>query len=336
MPTGPKKVYTPLDLAWNQLLNVLLHVAASDPSTPQEGQVYYDSTNKRFKYHNGTSFVSDTDRARHTGTQLAATISDFDTQVRTSRLDQMAAPTGSVAMNSQRITGLADASADTDAASWGQVKSLVRGLDWKDSVVVAVSSNVNTSSPGASLDGVAMSSGDRVLLTAQSTGSQNGPWVWNGAASAMTRPVDWVTGLASGGAVFPIEQGTSADKLAICTTNGAITVDTTSTAFTVMSAGSTYSAGTGLTESPAGTFNVDTSVVARHVTALIGNGSDKSLVVTHNLGNRWVHTSVYEASGSPDGEKVECGVRLLNSNQVEFHFEPSAPTVNEFRVVIVG
>jgi hypothetical protein len=31
-------------------------------------------------------------RANHTGTQLAATISDFDTQVRTSRLDQLASP----------------------------------------------------------------------------------------------------------------------------------------------------------------------------------------------------------------------------------------------------
>jgi hypothetical protein len=30
-------------------------------------------------------------RANHTGTQLASTVSDFDTQVRTSRLDQMAA-----------------------------------------------------------------------------------------------------------------------------------------------------------------------------------------------------------------------------------------------------
>jgi hypothetical protein len=40
-------------------------------------------------------------RANHTGTQAASTISDFDTQVRTSRLDQMAAPTGSVSVNSQ-------------------------------------------------------------------------------------------------------------------------------------------------------------------------------------------------------------------------------------------
>jgi hypothetical protein len=47
-------------------------------------------------------------RANHTGTQTASTVSDFDTQVRTSRLDQMAAPTASVALNAQKITGLAD------------------------------------------------------------------------------------------------------------------------------------------------------------------------------------------------------------------------------------
>ena len=47
-------------------------------------------------------------RANHTGTQLASTISDFNTAVRTNRLDQMATPTASVAFGSQKITGLAD------------------------------------------------------------------------------------------------------------------------------------------------------------------------------------------------------------------------------------
>ena len=56
-------------------------------------------------------------RANHTGTQTASTISDFDTQVRTSRLDQMAAPTASVAMNAQKITGLADPSSAQDAVT---------------------------------------------------------------------------------------------------------------------------------------------------------------------------------------------------------------------------
>ena len=56
-------------------------------------------------------------RANHTGTQTASTVSDFDTQVRTSRLDQMAAPTGSVSANSQKITNLATPTSNTDAAT---------------------------------------------------------------------------------------------------------------------------------------------------------------------------------------------------------------------------
>lgn len=67
--------------------------------------------------------TADRNRANHTGTQLAATISNFDTQVRTSRLDQMASPTASLPLNAQRITGLADGIAGTDAATVQQVQS---------------------------------------------------------------------------------------------------------------------------------------------------------------------------------------------------------------------
>ena len=67
-------------------------------------------------------------RANHTGTQLAATISDFDTQVRTSRLDQMAAPTGSVSVNSQKITSLATPTVNTDAATKLYVDTKVADL----------------------------------------------------------------------------------------------------------------------------------------------------------------------------------------------------------------
>jgi hypothetical protein len=62
-------------------------------------------------------------RANHTGTQAASTISDFDTQVRTSRLDQMAAPTASVALNAQKITGLADPTSAQDAVTLNYITS---------------------------------------------------------------------------------------------------------------------------------------------------------------------------------------------------------------------
>ena len=60
-------------------------------------------------------------RANHTGTQTASTISNFDTQVRTSRLDQMTAPTAAVSLNSQKITNLATPTSSGDAVSLGYI-----------------------------------------------------------------------------------------------------------------------------------------------------------------------------------------------------------------------
>lgn len=67
-------------------------------------------------------------RANHTGSQTASTISDFDTQVRTSRLDQMAAPTGSVSMNSQKITNVATPTLSGDAATKGYIDTEITNL----------------------------------------------------------------------------------------------------------------------------------------------------------------------------------------------------------------
>jgi hypothetical protein len=70
-------------------------------------------------------------RANHTGTQTASTVSDFDTQVRTSRLDQMAAPTASVALNAQKITGLADPTSAQEAVTLNYIttqKGAVNGI----------------------------------------------------------------------------------------------------------------------------------------------------------------------------------------------------------------
>jgi hypothetical protein len=67
-------------------------------------------------------------RANHTGSQTASTISDFNTAVRTNRLDQMAAPTASVALNAQKITGLATPTDNTDASTKAYVDAQVNAL----------------------------------------------------------------------------------------------------------------------------------------------------------------------------------------------------------------
>ena len=92
-------------------------------------------------------------RANHTGTQLAATVSNFDTQVRTSRLDQMAAPTGSVSVNSQKITNLGTPTDNTDASTKlyvdTSISNLIAGapstLDTLDEIAAALADTANFS-----------------------------------------------------------------------------------------------------------------------------------------------------------------------------------------------
>jgi hypothetical protein len=75
-------------------------------------------------------------RANHTGTQTASTISDFNTQVRTNRLDQMAAPTSAVSANSQKITNLGLATSNGDAVSVAWIdsqKNIANGIAGLDS-----------------------------------------------------------------------------------------------------------------------------------------------------------------------------------------------------------
>jgi hypothetical protein len=202
-------------------------------------------------------------RANHTGTQLAATISDFDTQVRTSRLDQMAAPTADVSLGSHKLTNVTDPTVAQDAATKAYVDNTAAGLDAKPSVRVASSTNINTASPGAAIDGVSMNAGDRVLLRGQSTSNQNGIWVWNGAASAMTRATDadaW-TELVS--AYVWVEQGSDADTGWVSTVDAGGTLNTTAVTFVQFAASTTIEAGSGLVRGSGNTFdvNVDNATV---------------------------------------------------------------------------
>jgi len=102
-----RKIGTALEMGGNELLNVRAQNLGSAPSTPQPGWFYFDTVTQRFMWRGATSWVDGLDRTSHVGVQPASTISDFDTQVRTSRLDQLAAPTGPVSLANQKLTGVA-------------------------------------------------------------------------------------------------------------------------------------------------------------------------------------------------------------------------------------
>jgi hypothetical protein len=146
----------------------------------------------------------------------------------------------------------------TSLVSKEYVDAVKTGLDFKDSVRVASTGNLTISGPGAAIDGISLSSGDRVLLKNQTTASQNGIYSWNGAASAMTRTTDADADaeVTSGMYVF-VETGTAnSDTGFVLTTDGSITVGSTSLSFTQFSGAGQIVAGDAMSKS-GNTLNVN-------------------------------------------------------------------------------
>lgn len=168
----------------------------------------------------------------------------------TSRLDQIAVPTAAVNLNNQKITGLATPTATTDAATKAYVDAAAQGLDVKPSCRIAASANRVISGPGANIDGIALVAGDRCLLIAQTAPAENGIWIWNGAAVAMTRSTDADTSAEVTTGMFTfIEEGSQwASAGFVLTTVMPIVLGTTALTFTQFSGGGAITAGTGLTQ----------------------------------------------------------------------------------------
>ena len=185
-------------------------------------------------------------------------ISDFDTGVRTNRLDQMAAPTGSVSLNSQTITNLSDPVNTQDAATRGFVEATAQGLDVKDSCVAATTGNITISTAlnnGDTLDGVTLSTNDRVLVKDQNTSSENGIYV---VGSSPARADDLAAGSDAAGMFTFVEQGTvNADNGFVCTSNkGSAVVGTNNLTYAQFSGAGQITAGDGLDKS-GNTLSVD-------------------------------------------------------------------------------
>jgi hypothetical protein len=381
------KLANNLEFNNNQALNMVLQVLAGNHGSPVEGMIWYDSTAKAIKFRDddstntlgvaGSGGDADTldgqdstyylARGNHSGTQTASTISDFDTQVRTSRLDQMANPTTSVDLNAQKLIDVADGTQPTDAVNLSQLQAAVAGLSPKDAVRVATTATGTLASDfenGDTVDGVTLATGDRILIKNQSTASENGIYVV-AASGAPTRATDADSEADIRGALVFIEEGsTNANSLWVLSTDAPITVGTTSLSFTQFLAGTAYTwgggigisgstvsvaAGTGLTQdtdgislsTPVSVANGGTNATnaagARSslgatgkYSATVGNGSLTSITVNHQLGTTAVVVNVYRSNAQiwPD-------VNVTDANNISLVYAV-APTTNQDTVVVIG
>ena len=226
---------------------------------------------------------------------VASNVNNFDTQVRTNRLDQMAVPTASVSLNSQKITNLAEPTLDSDAATKAYVDAARSGLDIKQSVRVATTANI-TLSGTQTIDGVAVIAGDRVLVKDQTTGSQNGIYVV--AAGSWTRATDAdnSTEVTAGMFTFVAEGTVGADSGWVLTTNDAITLNTTALTFAQFSGAGQITAGAGLTKT-GNTIDIGTVSSAR----IVVNADSIDLAAITQADSSGVAGATFVQSVSRDG-----------------------------------
>lgn len=170
-----------------------------------------------------------------------------------------------------KLTGLANGSASSDAVTYGQLQAAIQGYQWKDPARAASTTNLSvtynatggTSGRGQitgapnTLDGVSLAANDRILIKDQSTGAQNGIYVVTTVGTGSNGVWDRATDadadgeLESGTAVFVTAGTVNADTAWVITTDGTITVggaSGTATSWAQFSGAGSITAGGGLSK----------------------------------------------------------------------------------------
>lgn len=283
-------------------------------------------------------------------------------------LSALAVPTSAVSLNGQKITNLAEPTASTDAASKSYVDTVAQGLNIHDAVLVATTANLSATytagSAGAdggtgvgatltmsatgvlTIDGVALSAGDRVLVKNQTTALQNGVYTLTtagavGVAGILTRATDSNNSIAgqvvAGDFVFVDQGSTYSNQQWAQTETGTSTtpprgikLGTDSLAYTQIGGSISYTASSGIILTGTN-FTLDTSVAARKYATTLST-SATSYTVTHNLGTLDVIVQVYTVA---DGSEVIVDNLRATTNTITLQFA-TAPTANAYRVVVLG
>lgn len=354
--------YQQFDFNRIPLKNVVIEKGATAPASPVAEQLWVDTSGSPslLKKYDGSTWVavgfvpddSITDakintaagialsklatnplaRANHTGTQTASTISDFDTQVRTSTLDQLAAPNADVDMNARKVINLDDATGPYDAVNLQTLQSTVdasragfRGT--KDPVRVATAAGFDVTNPGATVDGVTLANGDSFLVP------DDGIYVFNGAGTAATRRGDADDAQVGDGTTVAVGEGTYAGYIYI---QREADLGANAQDWGVFRAGGTvYSASGGVTLTGSN-FTLDNVTVARGGTGATDAAGARTnlkaagaygetvasgdfapgtpVTVTHNLGSPYIGLFCTLDS---TGERVELDWRVASDNSVE-------------------
>lgn len=177
--------------------------------------------------------------------------------------------TANVNMSGNTITNLADPINPQDAATKAYVDASRSGLDVKVSVRAATT-GANVALTGLqTIDGVSLNANDRVLVKDQTDATTNGIYVVAAGAWARSSDANSSATVTAGLFTF-VEEGTAnSDQGFVLATNGAITLGTTSLAFTQFSGTGEIITGPGLVKN-GNTLDINSTYVGQTSIVTLG------------------------------------------------------------------
>lgn len=308
-----------LDLNKNELQNARIQVLGTAPSNPVEGQIYYDSTDDVIKFYNGTAWLS-------AGGDLTA--------IQTTTANQLAITNGTGPIPSLAITTAAVANNGTALATGDQIY---------DFVTTGINARIqNVTDPTGAQDAATKAYVDTVATgmleyKGAYNASTNSPALTGGSNIASGKG-DTYTVTADGS--FLGEQVRIGDliivEVAIAASSTPALTDFTIVQSNIDLATAAATAGAavkGISGYDSADFSVSSgfvSLATKTFKTAIGDGTNTSYTVTHNLNTRDVIVQLYDASSY---DTVIADVVRTSTAAVTVSFS-AAPTTNDIKVLI--
>ncbi len=319
---------THIDLKKNELRNAVIEVSANAPSSPAEGQIYYDSTagDKSIHVYNGSDWVSVggdiTGVLGGTGLSGGGTGGTVTLNIADSGVT--AATYGSstaipvIAVNAQgQITSASTATISTDltiAADSGSNDDVTLGTD---TLTFAGTAN--------EIDTIVSNNQIKIGLVANPTVSGNLIVSGNLTVSGTTTTVNSNT-VNIGDNIIVL----NSDETGTPSQNAGIEVERGNTTNAILQWNETDDDWEFQAYNHAGTPALTTYKIPTTFTVAIGDGSATSIAVAHNLGSKNVIVQLFHIDTD---ETVYADVVRTNANTVTVSFT-TAPATSKIQVLI--
>jgi hypothetical protein len=259
-------------------------------------------------------------------------------------------------------------------ATISDIHTAAQGLSVLTPVIAAAGINIDITVPVSTLiGGVELANGNRVLLNAQSTTTENGIYIFSGSTNMLELSTNQEDVALKEGSYTLVTEGTYAAQGYIVTS----VPYTSATIWTQFSAAGEYTAGSGIAISgasisfrpsdvisgstyivnPSGVVldlnlsalesqlvsddfakNADyTTVTRKYSSSITGNNTDDTFSFTHALGSRDVMVRVYQTSAGADQyNDVEVDIKRTSINTIGIYFA-TPPAIGEtYSVVVIG